>query len=407
MDEQQLEHYSEQQALGYMTFKQIATELGLTKNTVQGQIYRYRGRTGRQEALESSWNETTKVDKLGNETTSFEVDGSTYAEIKDKSPEELLRFAGVDPDKFELTKSYFNQYGGKTSVRIEFRPLPDISNLTTEATKRMAEAMERVGMYFEFDPKVGEPDFEWEPTGRTMVVPLFDLHFGGSDTSYLTKRVLPWLTQIIRDQAPDEVNFILGGDLLQGEDEKGTTTSGTNTETPFNMVDASANLAAFIAGLYRILDHGSWNGNIHFINGNHAKYTEKAIMGALQAISPFDVIIHGDWMFYSDVNDTPIVAYHGSQLNKNRVKESQYLGFIRSEVPDFLAESLITRNPINVFTGHIHALKIEDIDGVRVNRVPMIPDHSEYEVANGLVGSVNRPMAFVFYHGMQSMTYTM
>ena len=109
------------------TWNDVASNFGITKEQARGRVRRYAKKNNLQGELNKSrislgtWETLSATDKLGNETTKDVINGSDWAELKDKNEEDLLRFAGYDPAIFELSKSYFNQYGGQTSVRVEVK----------------------------------------------------------------------------------------------------------------------------------------------------------------------------------------------------------------------------------------------------------------------------------------------
>lgn len=92
------------------TWNDVASNFGITKEQARGRVRRYAKKNNLQSELNKSrislgtWETLSVTDKLGNETTKDVINGSDWAELKDKNEEDLLRFAGYDPAIFELSK---------------------------------------------------------------------------------------------------------------------------------------------------------------------------------------------------------------------------------------------------------------------------------------------------------------
>lgn len=377
------------------TWNDVARNFGITKEQARGRVRRYAKKNNLQGELNKSrvalgtWETLSVTDKLGNETTKDVINGSDWAELKDKNEEDLLRFAGYDPEVFELSKSYFNQYGGQTSVRVEVKK----KNFGLDVNQ-LADALKDIK-----NINVYRPNFN---SSVDAVINLPDMHFGFEDSERYDD-LLERLSVRLHNQNVNELLVILGGDLLQAENKQGQTTSGTIT-SPVDIQQAATDMTRWLIQLDSLLAGSVSKYKIVHVNGNHALNLENGVLSALNEAGVLSIEQAGDW-FIHDLNGAPIVAYHGSQLNKSKVKEIKYLPFLMKQYPDIVKLQLETGNAIQVFTGHVHSTKLSDESGIQINRTPALSKRSDWEIANGMVGQDNEVKIFYFENGKAMGNY--
>lgn len=377
------------------TWNDAAKEFGMSKDAVRSRARGYARKHGLTKEFEmsrlnaASWKSVKVVDKLGNEKEHSVISGEDWSEIKNKGEEELLRFAGYDPAVFELSKSYFNQYGGQTSVRVEVKK----KNFGVDVNQ-LAKALKDVK-----NINVYRPNFN---SSVDAVINLPDMHFGFEDSERYDE-LLERLSVRLHNQNVNELVVILGGDLLQAENKQGQTTSGTIT-SPVDIQQATTDMTRWLIQLDSLLAGSVSKHKIVHVNGNHALNLENGVLSALNEAGVLSIEQAGDW-FTHDLNGAPIVAYHGSQLNKSKVKEIKYLPFLMKQYPDIVKLQLETGNAIQVFTGHVHSTKLSDESGIQINRTPALSKRSDWEIANGMVGQDNEVKIFYFENGKAMGNY--
>lgn len=371
------------------TWGDVANHFNMSRDAVRSRARGYASKHGLTDKLNSkraemaTWTTQLTVDKMGNESSKDVISGSDWAEIKNKSEADLLRFAGYDPEVFELSKSYFNQYGGQTSVRVEVKK----KNFGLDV-KQLVDSLQDVK-----NINVYRPSFK---STVDAVINLPDMHFGFENAAFYDD-LLERLSVRLHNQDVNELVVILGGDLLQAENAVGQTTSGTTT-SPVDVQQMTTDMTRWLIKLDSLLASSVMKYKIVHVNGNHALNLENGVLSALNASGVLSIEQSGDWFSYG-LNGAPIVAYHGGGVNKNKVKENAYLPFLLKKFPEIVKMQIETGNAIQVFTGHIHSVKLSDESGIQINRTPAVSRRSDWEEANGMVGQDNKIKIFYYEKG--------
>lgn len=365
--------------------KEIAEHLGKKEATIRKRAQRMR-ETGAM--LNKSFVTRQKEQPDGRTYNVKEIDGEEFTSIKDKGEVELLEFVGLDPDEFAIKQSgsYFNQYADKTSLRIAFE--------RREKPFDIDLYLDKVNSY-EFTKKTSEKVLSAN-NNMYAVLPLYDMHFGFADSAeYFGK--IERVVEELQARRVKELLIILGGDYLHSETAEGVTSSGTSIDG-IDLMQAVTDATNFIAEItFRAME---WADEVKVIaiDGNHDRTSSQIMYHTWNAMG-IDIKYTGEFASYK-LGNVPVVMYHGGGVKKNRLKDTDYLKFIKAEMPDVLMQSLQSGNDIHWFQGHYHTTT-EKTDSLYIHQVPAITKTSGWEKSNGFVGSLNGMKIYYFDENKQ------
>lgn len=374
-----IEHY------GMTPQKEIAEHLGKKEATIRKRAQRMR-ETGAM--LNKSFVIRQKEQPDGRTYNVKEIDGEAFTAIKDKGEAELLEFVGLNPDEFAIKQSgsYFNQYADKTSLRIAFE--------RREKPFDVDLYLDKVNNY-EFTKKMSESVLSVN-NNMYAVLPLYDMHFGFADsTEYFEK--IGEVVDELKARPVAELLIILGGDYLHSETAEGVTSSGTSIDG-IDLMQAVTDATNFITAITGATSEYAGNVKVMAIDGNHDRTSSQIMYHTLNAMG-VDIEYTGEFASYL-LGHVPLVMYHGGGVKKNRLKDTDYLKFIKAEMPDVLIQSLQTGNDIHWFQGHYHTTT-EKTDSLYIHQVPAITKTSGWEKSNGFVGSLNGMKIYYFDENKQ------
>lgn len=365
--------------------KEIAEHLGKKSATIRKRAQRMR-ETGAM--LNKSFVTRQKEQPDGRTYNVKEIDGEAFTAIKDKGEAELLEFVGLDPDEFAIKQSgsYFNQYADKTSLRIAF--------------ERREKPFD-IDLYLD---KVNNYKFTKKPSESVLsvnnstyaVLPLYDMHFGFADSTEYFEKIGEVVGEL-KARPVAELLIILGGDYLHSETAEGVTSSGTSIDS-IDLMQAVTDATNFITAITSATSEYAGRVKVIAIDGNHDRTSSQIMYHTLNAMG-VDIEYTGEFASYK-LGNVPIVMYHGGGVKKNRLRDTDYLKFIKAEMPDVLMQSLQTGNDIHWFQGHYHTTT-EKTDSLYIHQVPAITKTSGWEKSNGFVGSLNGMKIYYFDENKQ------
>lgn len=365
--------------------REMAEHIGKKYATVRKRLQKLR-ETGA--LLNSSFVQRQKEQPDGRTYNVKEIDGEAFTAIKDKGEAELLEFVGLNPDEFAIKQSgsYFNQYADKTSLRIAFerREKPFDIDLYLDKVNR-----------YEFNQKSTENVLS---TNNDMyaVLPLYDMHFGFADSAEYFDKIEEVVAEL-QARPVKELLIILGGDYLHSETADGITSSGTSIDS-IDLMQAVTDATNFITAMTNATAAYAGNVKVIAIDGNHDQTSSQIMYHTLNAMG-VDIEYTGEFASYQ-LGNVPVVMYHGGGVKKNRLRDTDYLKFIKAEMPDVLIQSLQTGNDIHWFQGHYHTTT-EKTDSLYIHQVPAITKTSGWEKSNGFVGSLNGMKIYYFDENRQ------
>ena len=374
-----IEHY------GMTPQKEIAEHLGKKEATIRKRAQRMR-ETGAM--LNKSFVTRQKEQPDGRTYNVKEIDGEAFTAIKGKGEAELLEFVGLNPDDFAIKQSgsYFNQYADKTSIRIAFE--------RREKPFDVDLYLDKVNNY-EFTKKTSESVLSVN-NNMYAVLPLYDMHFGFADSTEYFEKIREVVDEL-KARPVTELLIILGGDYLHSETAEGVTSSGTSIDS-IDLMQAVTDATNFITAITGATSEYAGKVKVMAIDGNHDRTSSQIMYHTLNAMG-IDIEYTGEFASYQ-LGNVPLVMYHGGGVKKNRLRDTDYLKFIKAEMPDVLIQSLQTGNDIHWFQGHYHTTT-EKTDSLYIHQVPAITKTSGWEKSNGFVGSLNGMKIYYFDENKQ------
>lgn len=360
--------------------KEIAEHLGKKEATIRKRAQRMR-ETGAM--LNKSFVTRQKEQPNGRTYNVKEIDGEAFTAIKDKGEAELLEFVGLNPDEFTIKQngSYFNQYADKTSLRIAFE--------RREKPFDIDLYLDKVNNY-EFNENATESVLS-DNNDMYAVLPLYDMHFGFADSAEYFDKIEEVVAEL-QARPVKELLIILGGDYLHSETAEGITSSGTSIDS-IDLMQTVTDATNFIVAITSATSKYAGSVKVIAIDGNHDRTSSQIMYHTLNAIG-VDIEYTGEFASYQ-LGNVPVVMYHGGGVKKNRLRDTDYLKFIKAEMPDVLMQSLQTGNDIHWFQGHYHTTT-ENTDSLYIHQVPAITKASGWEKSNGFLGSLNGMKMYYF-----------
>lgn len=360
--------------------KEIAEHLGKKSATIRKRAQRMR-ETGAM--LNKSFVTRQKEQPDGRTYNVKEIDGEAFTAIKEKGEAELLEFVGLNPDEFAIKQSgsYFNQYADKTSLRIAFE--------RREKPFDIDLYLDKINSY-DFTKKTSESHLKAN-NDMYAVLPLYDMHFGFADSAEYFDKIGGVVAEL-KARPVKELLIILGGDYLHSETADGITSSGTSIDS-IDLMQAVTDATNFITAITGAASEYAGKVKVIAIDGNHDRTSSQIMYHTLNAMG-VDIEYMGEFASYQ-LGNVPLVMYHGGGVKKNRLRDTDYLKFIKSEMPDVLIQSLQTGNDIHWFQGHYHTT-MEKTDSLYIHQVPAITKTSGWEKSNGFLGSLNGMKMYYF-----------
>lgn len=296
---------------------------------------------------------------------------------EDLSDDDLLKLHGFDPRKFKLTSATSNFWGNDKDsgqalyqTKIKATPLDwKLDNILDSIDK----AVEPLDTPENTLDSITAEDVE---AGTSLVIPLFDLHFGITTRDSITPYLLE-IQHVIDSKRYKVIHFVLGGDLFHSDFmTKTQTASGTqldHVDSVTALDDATAFISALITDAYQQADHVS----VHFMRGNHdqdksyvwaygmkAKYANSPVSWSLTTRSRDAFLMDHVGVMYS----------HGDKPRQNKLSQ-----LFAVEYPDIWSEARYRL----ILTGHYHNEQVKDDAGVVLMQMPTAKPTDRYEDANG------------------------
>lgn len=218
---------------------------------------------------------------------------------------------------------------------------------------------------------------------QMLEIPLFDQHFPISDH----EETLQELLEIIRSRRWEEINIVLGQDMLHNDDMRGRTSSGRQIES-VNMVKAW-NMARdfWYTAISACLEQGDIV-KVIYSKGNHDESMSWAFVQMLKAMFPqvgFD-----DSMAQRKCiswRNCFIGVTHGAY--KKSTKND-----LRGQFTIQFAEEFARAKVREIHAGHLHNEEEKDIYGVMCRRLSRNGETDEWSDDEGFVGANQRFMVF-------------
>ena len=307
--------------------------------------------------------------------TKFNQDGSqvhtTLVQMDEemlKDPAFVLRAHGYDPDAWELTQHVHNVWQ-QNSVADGMKDLHQSKvtvkpKIKTASIDDLVKAMNR---------KIKPRRVSNKLSGyNSIVVPLFDLHFGILKLEMLKDSMKQ--VQGILSRGHRRVVIVIGGDLLHSDFmSKTQTASNTQLDHVDNIISLNE-AAEFVSSIIEMGLKYSKEVQVHAISGNHDEDKQYLFLWGLSQKYPqvvFDNNLNTRTAFGFD--QVGIMAAHGNLALKRLPM------LFANEFPKLWANSSYRE----VMSGHFHTEKLTDESGVIMHAYGTPKPSDPYEYANG------------------------
>lgn len=221
-------------------------------------------------------------------------------------------------------------------------------------------------------------------TGATMLeIPLFDLHFGVAGLDYYSE-TLSELLGIITDKQYDEINILIGQDVLHTNDMRGHTAKGTDIQR-IDFVKAWADAWTFFCTIIDAALRHTARVHLRYSKGNHDECSAWCFFKALEAVYT-----------NCDCDDSlaprKCISWHGCFIGFGHCEYTNKSSVLfQNFVTDFPQE-FAGAKVREIHSGHLHRESIDE--GFMVRRLPSGVPTDEWSSNNGFVGAQKRFQVF-------------
>lgn len=223
----------------------------------------------------------------------------------------------------------------------------------------------------------------YEPSKEMLEIPLFDQHFPLSDHT----ETLFELLGLVKSKLWDEINVIIGQDMLHNDDMRGRTSSGRPIEK-VDMVEGWSMARTFYATLISACLTHAETVNIIYSKGNHDESMSWAFVQMLKAMFPQanvdDSLKQRKCIFW---NQCFIGLTHGAY--KKSTMPDLHGQFVIQFAQEFAAAKVR-----EIHAGHLHREEEKDIYGVMCRRLSKNGETDDWSDDEGYIGANRRFMVF-------------
>lgn len=345
---------------------------------------------------------------------SSEIKGDDWTISIPKTPicteQELIDHCKIDLTVWEIEKIHFNKWdmgfkdkdGEASSIPLfQVKAFCKRKRQIVDA-KAEIEALKELAKANASKPYAKYPRFS--NTGNMLEINIPDLHAGklswGEETggpNYDTKiaietfeTALETLLYRVREHKFDEVLFVLGNDLLNSDNEAGTTTGGTQVNTDCRYQKTFTLVRNMkIKAIERLRQIAPVK--VVPVSGNHDKLSVWHLGSSLECYfhKYDDVVVDNSPRFrkYHEFGNVMLMMTHG-----HKGKRADYPLTMASEQPEMFGRTKFRE----AHTGHLHGLDIKEYHGVRVRILSALCPEDAWHSENNFIGNIRSAEAFVW-----------
>lgn len=336
------------------------------------------------------------------------ADGSVVAnklislnQAQNLSDTDILEIFGYDSDSFKLDSFRYSAWGrNKTtgqplvSAKITISPIKD-----TVTTDDFINVINN-----QVDPVVPtsfQRQTSTSTTDQSLVIPLYDMHFGITDLE-VAYTYLCHLEDLINDKQYRDVVLIFGGDTFHSDFMNKTQTAKNTQLDHVDNKQALQDATDFFDDLIRIVNSHSQHVDVLAVGGNHDYDKQYLFMYAMsikwQKFADFHLTT--ETRQYFQCGHVMLAVLHGDQaLNK-------IANLMSTEQPQMWADCTSRI----ALSGHFHKNVIKQVanndDGVMLYQCSTIKPSDQYEADKGFTMSGHKLEVFTLNdHRVTSINY--
>lgn len=317
------------------------------------------------------------------------------------SDTDILTIFGYDPNSFKLNSFSYSAWGkdkqtGQPLVSAKIKISPVTNTVTTNDFIQVINN--------EVEPVIPtslQRQTSTQSTDQSLVVPLFDMHFGITDLE-VAYTYLCHLEDLISNKQYKHVVLIFGGDTFHSDFMTKTQTAKNTQLDHVDNKQALEDATDFFDDLIRIVNNHSQHVDVLAVGGNHDYDKQYLFMYAMsikwQNFADFHLTT--ETRQYFQVGHVMLAVLHGDQaLNK-------IANLMSTEQPKMWADSTARI----ALSGHFHKNVIRQVgnndDGVMLYQCSTIKPSDQYEQDRGFTMSSHKLEVFTTnQHRVTSINY--
>lgn len=338
----------------------------------------------------------------------FEENGNTAAAnvVGVKNLEELVAYAGIDLEEWDVVKQKSSHWDGKVSFSAEFK---------RRVTERTIDSL--FEQFEERASRIAPKSFKYsrpKEGGKLLLINCQDTHFGkpsknketgwGDYNPKLSKEIYKdAIKQLIESSPVSEVEtvmLVIGSDMLHFENSRVETSSGTKIESDCSWYEMYNEVCDLISEVVENLA-SQFKVEVMVVTGNHARLSEYALGSYIKAFFRNHENVNVDnrplARKYFGFKDNLIGFVHGDSI---KATELPMIMFRENQ------GTISNYKALTYLRGHYHQDSCIDIKGVRIMTAPALCPPDGFHSSNGYVGSNQCGQALLFADwGLQQVIY--
>jgi len=353
------------------------------------------------------------INKDGNYTSTKLIEMN---EEQSKDPSYILKAHGFDPICWQLISARNNirqvisKADGVVTLYASFITVRPISEVELPLEK-IEEFFDKLDRNYSL-PRLQENRI-YLSGDKMLLIDIADLHMNLQASMFTTGNeynceiaeklffhVIEDVLNRTKNYKFEEINFIIGGDMLNGDNLAGTTTKGTAQVSDLHYYDAYEKLCAMTIKAIDLLKR-KCRVNVIYVMGNHDELTGFKLAKYIDAWFRDDDGVTVDYQpfarKYRLYGKTLLCFAHDGKIQK-------LPAIIADEARDLWGKATMTE----VFLQHLHTeqVLIED-NNIRIQRLPTISGRSKWSADQGY-NSRRQCKSFIFdaEEGLKDILYT-
>lgn len=356
----------------------------------------------------------TSINKDGTYSSSKLIEMS---EEQAKDPEYILKAHGFDPDLWKIVstrntiRQAISKQEGVETLYASYITVKPISEKELPL-KKIGEFFERLDRNYSL-PKIERNSNEHTKGNKLLLIDIADLHMNLQASVFTTMNeynceiaeklffyVIDNILSRTKEYKFEEIAFIIGGDMLNGDNLSGSTTKGTPQVSDIHYYDAYERLCGMTVKAIDILKNYS-DVNVIYVPGNHDEVIGFKLAKFIDAWFRHDNGVTVDYQpvarKYKLYGKTLLCFAHDG-----KVKEVPAI--VANEAREYWAKA----DTVEVFLQHLHTeqVLVED-NNIRIQRLPTISAKSKWSNDKGY-NSKRQCKSFIFdvEDGLTDVLYT-
>lgn len=354
--------------------------------------------------------------------TTFNKDGTLSSkrlismnEEESKDPAFVLKAHGYDPEKWELVSAKNNIRQGISSS--EGTVTLYASFVTVRPIKEEGLSLNKISEFFDrLDRTYSLPElhdnYSYKLGDKMLLIDIADLHLNLQASMFTTGNeyncdiaehlffgVIEDVLTRVKHYDLDEIVFVIGGDMLNGDNLHGSTTKGTAQVSDMHYYDAYERLCAMTIKAIDVLKN-TCKVHVIYTMGNHDEVTGFKLAKYIDAWFRNEPMVTVDYQpiarKYKMYGNTLLCFAHDGNVQKLPM-------IIADEARQYWSKA----ETVEVFLQHLHTEQIlKEENNIRIQRLPTISARSKWSSDQGY-NSKRQCKSFIFdlEYGLTDVLY--